>query len=97
MITDRAGTPARAILLRFVFGFSVVGTVLGVATVIISYRMMSDFHAEMVQRAEANRDQMLLDLTAHSSRIMMLILVAIVLVAVLNIAAGFIMLRRKPE
>ena len=97
MSINRTRTPAQYPLLRFVYGFSVVGTVLGVATVIIVYRTMSAFHAEMVQRAEATRDQMLLDLIAHNSRIMMLILAVIVLVAALNIASGFIALRRKSE
>jgi ABC-type lipoprotein release transport system permease subunit len=90
--------PARLPLFeRFVLGFSVVGTVLGVATVIFIYRTMSGFHAELMQQAHAAGDQVLLDLIARNSRIMMLILASIVLVAALNIAAGLIMLRRQPK
>lgn len=97
MTIDRPRMPAHHPLLRFVFGFSVVSIVLGIAAVIIIYRTMSDFRAEMIQRAEAARDPMLLELIAHDSGIMMLILAGMALVAALNIAAGVTILRRKSE
>ena len=99
MSINRSGMPAwHALLQRAVLGFGVVGTVLGIATVVIVYRTMADFHGELLQRADAARDPMLLDAIARDSRTTILVLAAVVLVAVLNIAAGFIMLlRRRPE
>jgi ABC-type lipoprotein release transport system permease subunit len=84
-------------LLRAVIAFGAVGTLLGVATVIVVYRMMGDFHAELMQQAHAAGDRVLLDMIADNSRTMMLILAAIVLVAALNIGAGVITLMRQPE
>jgi ABC-type lipoprotein release transport system permease subunit len=86
------------LLQRVVLGFGVVGTALGTATVVIVYRTMNDFHAELMQRADAARDQLLLDAIARDSRTMILVLAAIVPVATLNIVAGFIMLMRgRPQ
>ena len=71
------------------------GTVLGVVTVIIVYRIMAGFRDELLQRPGAADDPMLLEAIARESNTMLLILALIVLVATLNIAAGFLMLRRS--
>ncbi len=98
MSINRSGMPAwHTLLQRIVLGFGAVGTVLGIATVVIVYRTMTDFHEELMQRADAARDPILLDAIARDSRTMILVLAAIVLVAALNIAAGFIMMRRRSE
>jgi ABC-type lipoprotein release transport system permease subunit len=83
------------LLQRTVLAFAAVGTVLVVATVIIVYRIMAGFRDELLQRPGAADDQMLLEAIARESNTMVLVLTAVVLVATLNIAAGFLMLRRS--
>ena len=55
---------------------------------------MTDFRAELMQRPGAAHDPALLDAIAYESRTMLLILAAIVVVAALNIAAGFVVLTK---
>ncbi len=83
------------LLQRVVLGLMTVGTLLGVATVVVMYRVMSGFHDELMQRPGAARDPALLEAIARGSNAMLLILALIVLVVALNIAAGFLMLRRS--
>ena len=81
-----------------VLAFAAVGTVLGVATVVIVYRIMAGFHDDLLQRPGAAHDLMLLEAIAHESNVMLLMLAAIVPVAALNIAAGFLTIwRSQPE
>jgi|SRR5687768_6020129 ABC-type lipoprotein release transport system permease subunit len=83
------------LLQRVVLGLVTVGTLLGVATVIVAYRVMGEFHNDLLRRPDTAHDSELLEMIAHSSNIMLLILALIVLVAALNIAAGFLTIWRS--
>jgi ABC-type lipoprotein release transport system permease subunit len=86
------------LLQRVVIGFAAVGTLLGVTIVVAVYRIMSNFHDELLRRPGAAHDPVLLDAIASESNTTILILATIILVAALNIAAGFAMLMRSaPE
>jgi ABC-type lipoprotein release transport system permease subunit len=78
-----------------VLAFSAVGTLLGVATVVIICWIMAGFRDELLQRPGAADDPTLLEAIARESNTMLLVLASIVLVAALNIVAGFLMLRRS--
>ena len=94
-MSNIGSTPKSYRLLQWVvLAFATVGTVLGVATVIIVYRIMAGFRDELLQRPGAADDPMLLEAIAHEANTMLLVLAAIVLVAALNIAAGFLVLGR---
>jgi hypothetical protein len=70
-----ASTPNSCrLLLREVFVFTTVGTVLGVATVIIVYRIMAGFRDELLQRPGAADDPMLREAIAGESNTMLLVL-----------------------
>ena len=56
------------------FGLGTAGTILGVTTLIIVLRVMTDFHAELMQKADAVRDPALLDAIARDFRTMILML-----------------------
>ena len=83
------------LLQRVALGFAAISTLLGVATVIIIYRIMAGFRDELLRRPGAADDPMLLEAIAREANTMLLVLVLIVLVAALNIAAGFLTLRRE--
>jgi ABC-type lipoprotein release transport system permease subunit len=95
-MSNRGSTSkSHRLLERALLAFVTVGTVLGVATVIFVYRVMSGFRDELLRRPGAADDPALLEAIAHESNVMLLILALIVLVAAFNIAAGFLILRRS--
>ena len=95
-MSNTGSTPkSHRLLQRVVLAFATVSTLLGVATVIVVYRVMSGFRDELLQRPGAADDPMLLEAIARESNTMLLVLVLIVLVAALNIAAGFLTLMRS--
>jgi hypothetical protein len=96
IMSNTGSTPkSHRLLERALLAFFTVGTVLGVATIIFVYRIMSGFRDELLQRPGAADDPALLEAIAHESNVMLLILALIVLAAAFNIAAGFLIFRRS--
>jgi ABC-type lipoprotein release transport system permease subunit len=96
-MSNIGSTPkSHRLLQRVVLAVGAICTLLGVATVIVVYRVMSEFHDDLLQRPGAAHDPVLLEAIAHEYNTMLLVLAAIMLVAALNIAAGLVMLRRSP-
>ena len=94
-MSNTGSTPkSHTLFQRVVLAVGAIGTLLGVMTVIIVYRVMTDFQDDLMRRPDAAHDPMLLEAVARESNVMLLTLAAIVLAAALNIAAGFLVLRR---
>jgi ABC-type lipoprotein release transport system permease subunit len=96
IMSNTGSTPkSYRLLQRTLFAFAIVGTVFGVATIIIVYRVMSGFRDELLQRPGAADDPRLLEAIAHDANTTLLMLALIALVAALNIVSGFLMFRRS--
>ncbi|WP_375461834.1 hypothetical protein [uncultured Enterovirga sp.] len=88
-------TPPFSVYERLVAGFSVVGVVLAVVTILIVHSVMNGFREELLAKVTDDNGHVFAEALRFEDQIHLAILVLLVTVATLSLIAGLIMLRAR--